>query len=57
MDGMTRQQIDRLQRLVDSTDGNDLDPTKVKAYFKKNQNQWDMPDGGPPGHDYSRNGQ
>lgn len=25
---------------------------KVQAFFKKNQ--WDMPDGGPPGFDYSK---
>ena len=42
-----------MQRIMDQSDGQDLDPMKVQRYFKKNQ--WEAPDGGPPGHDYSRN--
>ena len=32
--------------------GDNLDPSKVERFVKKEN--WQMPGGGPPGHDYSR---
>ena len=42
---------DRLQRLMDSAGGADLDPEKVARHFRKQQ--WNEPEG-PPGYDYSK---
>ena len=41
---------DRIQKMIDSTDGQDLDIQKIQKQFAKNK--WDFP-GGPPGYDYT----
>ena len=44
---------DRIQRIIDQSDGQDLDLMKVQKQFAKNK--WDFPSG-PPGYDYSQKG-
>jgi hypothetical protein len=49
---LSRQNQDRIQKLMDTTDGGDLDMGKAAKYFQKNNN-WDHLEG-PPGYDYNK---
>ena len=53
---LSRQNQDRIQRLMDATDGGDIDMNKAAKYFQKTSNNWDHLDG-PPGYDYNKKGQ